>query len=249
MQDSVIATKAAAVGEEGRLRIGYTDEFASELLPSAVSQVRRQHPSSQVELVLDLTPHLAEQLRTGLLDVALTCPIPEDSFDSGFRFTMLPPLPLCVALPLGHRLAASEAVKIAALKNEPFILGPVQSASERVFDRLFAQLGAQRKVVQRVPDTELLMSLVAEGIGIMIGYFGEQNMARNDLIIVPLREQDAQLSRALIWRNTYSNKLLEEFLRYFNAVGGDGMLGADTHGTTQGNEAQSGNPVTPSVGE
>lgn len=219
MKDSISAARAAERGEQNRLRIGYTDEYSSDFLPDCIQHIKELRPGANLELTMAMTPHLIELLRTGLIDGAFMCPIPDDPFGPEYTISLLPPLPLSVALPANHPLAARQALPVSALRGEPFIEGPPtpQSASERVVNRLFSYHGIQRHVIQRACDLELNLSLVAKGIGVMIGYFTEHSRRRKDLSIVALEESHATLTRALVWRNNQSVPLLADLLDFLNA--------------------------------
>ena len=211
VQDSVEAAKAAELGEQSKLRVGYTDEFAVDYLPKWVRRIREAMPSAELELTPGMTPQLTDLLKNGVADVILACPIPEEPLGKDYDLLALSPLPLAVALPAGHPLAKRKRVKISALASEKFLEGPQspQSASERVINRLFAQYGVEREITQRVHDFELSVSLVAERIGIMIGYFSERTKNRSDIAIVALDEPQANLPRAVLWRKASRSLLLD----------------------------------------
>lgn len=210
VQDSVEAAKAAELGEQSRLRVGYTDEFAVDYLPKWVRRIKETLPTAELELTPGMTPQLTDLLKNGLADVILACPIPEEPLGKDYDILPLATLPLAIALPAGHALAKRKKVKISALATERFLEGPhsPQSASERVINRLFAQYGVERDIAQRVHDFELSVNLVAEGIGVMIGYFSERTRSRGDIVIIDLDEPQAKLTRAALWRKTSRPPLL-----------------------------------------
>ncbi|PQA86545.1 LysR family transcriptional regulator [Hyphococcus luteus] len=214
MQDSVEAAKATELGEQNRLRLGYTDEFAIDYLPYWVRRIKESQPTADLDLMPGMTPQLTELLKNGLADAILVCPIPEEPLGKEYQILPLEPLPLSVALPASHPLKKRKKVKISTLADEHFIEGPLspQAASERVINRLFSQHGVERDIVQRVHDSELGVNLVAEGVGITIGHFSSRAKNRDDVTIVELDEPEAKLTRAILWRKSARPPMLDTAL-------------------------------------
>ena len=222
IRDGVGAARDAQSGERNCLRLGYTDEYSSDILPAALIALQKAEPTAQFELTFAMTPHLTKLLQTGLIDAAFVCPIPEEPLGSGYQAYPLRPLPLSVALPSDHRLSGKKSLSLAQLKDEPFIEGPASplSASERVVNRLFANSGLHRDVVQRVGDLELCLSLVGGKVGHMIAYFPPHFINRTDVAIVPLSEKHANLTRALLWSVGSQVPLLDELLDQLDGESG-----------------------------
>jgi DNA-binding transcriptional LysR family regulator len=216
MRAGVHAAKAEARGEMDRLRLGYTDEYSSDFLPECIRFIRDRRPGAGLELTLAMTPRLMELLQTGLVDGVFVCPIPDEPAGPEFATVPLPSLPLSVALPADHALASRTSVAIPALKRERFIEGPTSppTASERVVNRLFARHGIQRQIAQRADDLQLSLSLVASGMGAMIGYFAANACHRKDIVVVPLDDPHASLTRSFAWRTSPGMPVLDELLGF-----------------------------------
>lgn len=112
--------RKSARGQSTQLRVGYLVSAAAEYLHPALAALRRTHPEVKVTL-LDLSP--GEQitaLRRGEIDLALLgnarAILSREFFVRGIAN-----VPVYVALPAHHPLAAKRALTLADLKNEPFV--------------------------------------------------------------------------------------------------------------------------------
>lgn len=214
MKSAVVAATDAQRGKGARLRIGYTDEYTTGILPECVSGMKVIRPEANLELTLNMTPQLTQLLQTGLLDGVFLCPIPDEAFGDGFGLLSLPSLPLSIAVSRTHKLAENRKIAVAELKDEAFIEGPPspQSASERIVNRLFSYHGIQRRIVQRASDQELSLSLVAQGMGVMVGSFPEHAKHREDIVIISMEDPHANLTRAFVWRKGQDLSLIPDLL-------------------------------------
>ncbi len=75
---------------------------------------------------------------------------------------------LVVAIPANHRLSDRNAVRLAELESEPFILYPHQpesSYAEHIM-QLCEMAGFSPRVVQKTGEIQTAVSLVDAGIGV-----------------------------------------------------------------------------------
>lgn len=116
-------TRKLARGKSATLRVGYLMSAASCYLHPALAKVRQSHPEVKVKL-LDLSPgEQIEALRQGELDIALVGH-PGSFLSREFFVRRLDSLPVLVALPENHALAAQAAIRLGDLKRELFIGAP-----------------------------------------------------------------------------------------------------------------------------
>lgn len=117
---AIAETRKRARGQSGTLRIGYLLSSATEYLNPALREVRTAHPEVKVKL-LDLTPgEQVAALRRGELDVAIVGNAPASLAKECF-VKRIASLPVVVALPDLHPLAAKAEVALADLRRELFI--------------------------------------------------------------------------------------------------------------------------------
>lgn len=152
-------------GEGGRLRVGAIPTIAPFLLPSAVTQYRKSHPSVQLMLKEDLTERLLADLLSGELDVAIMAlPVRDDRLHVEKLFTE----PLVMALPPKHHLAAKAEVKLGDVVDEPFILlDDVHCFGDQVLS-FCHRGGLEPRVVCRGEQIVTLLAMVAAGQGVSV---------------------------------------------------------------------------------
>lgn len=165
---AVQACQRAHKGEIGQLRLGYSGRASHLLLPRLLMQFRTQFP----DVALDLDgPHpsglLRDKLLDGQLDVAL-CFLPlagphiESRDYAEIEFVLV--------MPSEHRLASSGQVDLSAFADEPFVAYPGGQGFllRDTMDAQCARAGFVPRVVRESPTSQVLMCLVAAGVGVSI---------------------------------------------------------------------------------
>jgi DNA-binding transcriptional LysR family regulator len=119
--DIVISeARKVARGQSASLRIGYLMSAAGEYLNPALAALRQSHPETKVRLV-DLSPgDQITALRRGELDVVVLGNI-NAAIAREFFVRRIATLPVVVALPETHPLAAKEDIALADLRHEVFV--------------------------------------------------------------------------------------------------------------------------------
>ena len=114
-----------------------------------------------------IPPEHVEALRAGTLDVAVVRePDPEEGI------TAMPVLSerFLAAVPADHALAGRRSIRVGALRDEPFVLFPRESAPGlyRQVLELCRAAGFDPRVVQEAEAWHTIISLVEAGIGISL---------------------------------------------------------------------------------
>jgi DNA-binding transcriptional LysR family regulator len=137
-------------------------------VPRSLRAFRRAYPD--VELILEElnSPQLLDQLSRQRIDAAFIRPGKESP--PGFTVTPLDDEPMMVVVPSGHRLDGQQAVNLAELKGEPFVLfsrvlgpGPNEEIAESC-----RRAGFEPVVAQLVPQVTTIANLVAAEFGVSI---------------------------------------------------------------------------------
>ena len=200
--DSVIAdVRSRAHGKSTQLRVGYLPSAAADYLHPALKELRRVHPEVKVKL-LDLSP--GEQipaLRKGELDLALIG-------NAGaflareFFVRRIASLPLMVALPETHPLAAQDALRMSDLKRESFIGAPESElpGHNRWIVQICKRAGFRpRFLLDAGSLAEGLASIVMEGaISLQPEY--AKRAAVPGVVFRPLRDAAAKWDLMVAWQ-------------------------------------------------
>jgi DNA-binding transcriptional LysR family regulator len=173
------AAVARAAARPSRITIGYTTNI---IVTPAVRDLRRQHPDADVQ-----TLHLDwNEPRAALLDhrvdAAVTrLPFPTDQLS----VIVLYDEPRSLLIPLGHRLAGKEAVRLDDIADEPIprFPDPVWNAFWRVDPRPDGTHAPDGPYVEAVEDK---LELIAAGQAVAIIPAGKS--PRPDLTTVPLED-------------------------------------------------------------
>lgn len=159
----------AARGEEGRLRIGFTNSACFHpATPTAIAAFRAAAPQVGLAFEQGSTGALIERLRAGEIDAAFirtAAARPE-------RLTLhaLADEPMVAALPAGHPLANAEAVALADLAEESFIAYP-RTEGAGLYDAVIAAChgaGFSPRIAHETPQMIATLALVAAGLGVSI---------------------------------------------------------------------------------
>lgn len=204
-----LATLDAALGEARRLargqsstlRIGYLQSAAGEYLNPALAVLRRQHPDVKLKL-LDLSP--GEQiaaLRRGEIDLAFVGSA--GAFLAGeFYVRRIAALPVFVALPEGHALAAEASVRLADLQGEMFI-GAAESdlpGHNRWLVQLCRRAGFRPRFVGDAESLAHALALVVgEGAVALLPDYSTRTRAPG-VVFRPVRDLSAKWDLLLAWQ-------------------------------------------------
>lgn len=208
------SVQQVAEGAVGRLAVGFVPSAANGCLPAVLRAHRATHPD--VELVLrEMGPDaLLRGLHDRSLDVALLyLPVP----DPDVTTRPVAVEELLLALPAGHRLADAEAVALADVAAERFVLPEQHDVPglHAEVTALFADAGvAPRGAQQGVWLMQTALGLVAAGIGLAVVPASVATLHRDGVVLRPLHETTRAVTLAAVHRRAEeAAPLLADFLR------------------------------------
>lgn len=122
-------TRGATARAARTLRVGFVASAANEHTQLIIADFARRCPGWQVQMRQTEWTDPTAGLATGDADVALLrLPVPAQS---EFHVEVLLTEPRCIALPVGHRLAAADSIRFQDLYDEPFVATPAESGAWR----------------------------------------------------------------------------------------------------------------------
>jgi DNA-binding transcriptional LysR family regulator len=208
----------AVRGETGHLRLGFTVIAFYGVLPEAVRMFRSRFPDIVVELVEMNSPLLEAALTAGNLDLAVLHP---PLATPGLHTHPLQDLPLVLALPTSHRLAAHPEIRVADLGGEPFLVAP-RGIGPSIHDRiiaLFQNEGISLNIVQEVTPMTTLTGLVAAGVGMGFVTNGIAAVGRPGVDFRPVKPDAPRLPLAAAWRPPQMTHASAAFLQVVAELG------------------------------
>jgi len=217
-EQAVHRVRKVGKGELGQLTIGYTSLIHNPHFPAVLRQHRKRYPD--VELILrDLvTIEQMQQLRTNTLDISFAthASLAISSLEQGVL--MQEPVwrePLGALLPGDHVLASRPHLSLLDLANESWIWFP-RRFDPTTYDymmRLFADVGFRPNITQEVNQQQLILSMVAAGLGISLAPKSafraseDENVVYRDLI-----EPTPTVEFNVVWRRNDPSPVLHALL-------------------------------------
>lgn len=167
VQDDLAQVRRLGRGEAGTLTVGFSGSVMFTSLPAAIESYRRLYPKVELRLREMVTSAQIPALLDGTLDLAF---LRDGDGAEGIEMTTLLKEHYVAALPQSHALARKRSLRVADLRNEPFILfarrmGPL------AFDRTMAcceASGFRPNIVQEAPQWPTLVRLVGAGLGVSL---------------------------------------------------------------------------------
>ncbi len=166
LHNASLKAQEIARGEAGHMHVGTTEGAAfSPTLAAVFNQFRARWPAVALTFSQKQTMELVRDLRAGLIDAAVICPISpvEDlSMTELYRARML------LAVPSGHRHAGNASIPLRALEGEPVVLvshGQTLDSLESTLTEACKKLRFSPRIAQTTSDFMLALNLVASGAG------------------------------------------------------------------------------------
>ena len=185
------AVNRAVQGDTGALRVGFLTTVAHDLMPPIVRAFAQHHPEIALQTEDLAIAALVAGVRDGHLDAGLSRPPLVDD-------VVAEPVsdePVAAVLPAGHPLSDRDALTLADLAAEPWVLTPRSSWPpwHRKYDADFAAAGYRPRVVQRGTTPQALLALVAAGVGVTRLPLSSRNLRADGIAFVRLAGERAQV--------------------------------------------------------
>ena len=160
-----VAREHGAQGS-GSLVIATTHTQARYALPPVVSRFMQQYPRVQLSLRQGSPEHIAELVRSGEADLAITTEAAEH-YD-GLVLMPCHQWTRCVITPLKHALLKEKPLTLEAVARYPLVTYDFALASNSPVKRAFDQRRLAPKVVLTAIDADVIKVYVETGLGIGI---------------------------------------------------------------------------------
>ncbi|MDB5816720.1 MAG: transcriptional regulator, LysR family, partial [Rhizobacter sp.] len=191
--DATRAMQAAATAgssePEGRIRIGVLETAVHTWLPELMKGMRTQLPNVEVDLTVDLTVHLADQLMRGNLDFILRVGSEQGSAFAPVEDLMALPIHWVAKKGLIPKRDAMRRVLGSQLLTQVRGTSPYHAAIN-LAQQLAARHGmaAGELRISGSPSLAALVSLVREGVGVGIipGLLVKEQLERGELVELAL---------------------------------------------------------------
>lgn len=214
LDGAVEACRQADRGTNGQLRLGYTGRASQILLPLLVRVCGQRFP----DVVLNIDgPHPTGALRlmllNGELDVAL-CFLPLD--EPRIESRAYAACEFVLALSATHRLASLSDVSLRMLEEDSFVGYPANKGFHlrATMDLACRRAGFLPRVARETETSQVLMSLIAAGVGVSI--VPEELQALDEskgIVFKALGAECPSLSHGMAWLRNNQNPVLKNLLQ------------------------------------
>ena len=131
---------ALKAGLSGHVSLGAITGPALSLIPQAIMIVARENPKLRVELHVESSNVLIEQLAQGKIDIMIGR-LFERQEKSGLRYERLAEEPVSAVVRPGHPLLNVAGLSLGAVEHKPWIVPPAGSVLRHRFDLMFSEAG------------------------------------------------------------------------------------------------------------
>jgi DNA-binding transcriptional LysR family regulator len=211
-EKAIALTQRTAMGEVGRLTIGFTSTATYTVLPELIGRFRVRYPLVEVEMLELSTEAQVTALNRNEIDLGFLHP-PIDS--RGLELYPILAEEFVSVLPKQHHLVHKKLLSLKDLAGESFILHP-RSEGPFLYDgflKLCRQAGFQPQIVKEVNTHQTRICLVAAGMGITFIPAGLQPLVSQDLVCKPTENLGMKLEFAAAWRSVVTAPVLQEFIK------------------------------------
>jgi DNA-binding transcriptional LysR family regulator len=191
--------QAAAAGQTGALRIGFTGLAMATVLPGLLREFQRSHPGIHVELTESPTVAQVRALQAGEIDVGFLHP---DALPPGFHVHELLREKNGILLPADHARATAGRLSLRHVADEPFVLFP-RVHNPGFYDRTlaaFAEAGIAPHIADEVWPRTNAIGLVRAGLGLTFMCPSEARHLPADVVFRPLHGPAPESRLVLAWR-------------------------------------------------
>lgn len=223
-QAEQVAREAAALAAEasGEIRLGCFFTLSPFYLAGLVRAHGQAFPGVRIRPRESSLTGLADGVRDGSLDVALTYDLGADL--SGLERVELRRLKPEVVIAADHPLAAAEAVQLRDLAGEPYVMfdGP---GSRDYFEALLAEIGIAPPIAHASTSLEGVRSAVGNGLGFTLLVMrpeGDRTYDGKRVKVLPILDRVPPLGIVLaLRRREHESPLIRRFVEeaqiYFKA--------------------------------
>ncbi|WP_369348338.1 LysR substrate-binding domain-containing protein [Stenotrophomonas sp. JAG2] len=216
LEEGVAQTRRVAQGIEGHLTLTFINIAPYVPLLRVLRTFRQANPGITFTMREATTQEQINALEQGRADIAfMRAP---GTTTPHLRLAAVLNEPICVALPVGHRLGASPTVDLASLRDEAFVASP-RTLGKGFHDQLISLCqgaGFVPDIVQHGRQMQTLIALVAAGFGIALLPASLATAARPDVVFRPLQvdapEAMARLDLFMAWNENRASAIRDRLI-------------------------------------
>lgn len=170
--------------KRGQLTIAALPAMALRFLPAVITRFSRDRHALRITLQSRTSRNVAELVMDQQVDLGISA-FPADH--PGVRLENLYRTRAVCAMPVGHRLARRRIVRLADLRDEPFITLASDDVFRQSIDHMFGRLGIPRQIGIETHMGAVACAFVANGAGVaVVDPFSASQFRSDEIAVRPL---------------------------------------------------------------
>lgn len=152
--------------ESGEIRLGFPHSHGVSLIPTVVGLFHKLYPNVKFRFHQGKYDVLIHDVLNGEIDLSFISPCPQDRAD--LVSDVLLTEQLYAVVPEGHPLAGESSIRLAQLKEEPFVLFKEGYSLRAIVKEACAKAGFRPIIAFEGEETDTIRGLVAAGMGVSL---------------------------------------------------------------------------------
>lgn len=212
-EQAALSARQFGKGDVGKVTLGFTAVSGYELIPSLLAGARTAIPGITLVLKEMVSVGQFAALEAGTIDLGLVRPL---NLLSSLAFQPIASEPLLLALPHDHALTRKDAIVLADLHRQPFIMYSPDEGKyfHDLIHGLFPAPAIVPDYVQHISQTHSVVGLVRAGLGVAIVPESACHFNVRDVQFRRIVDMAACAEVYMAWRPDHRNPALHTFLAY-----------------------------------
>lgn len=198
--------------DRGHLTLGLMPAVPGDLIARTTKEFTKRYPEVYLSFQIRSSQFIVDGILSRKFDFGMVLkPLEHDQFST----SILDDEPLVAVVPSDNPLADRKQINVNDLCNYPFIGYSESSVSRHALEKLAMSNNTKLDVVLEATTANMLMDLVAQGLGIAVVHPMQYRAERQDISFIPLREKISlpiHLVRAMTSRRDH---MIDDFVSIF----------------------------------
>jgi DNA-binding transcriptional LysR family regulator len=213
VDEATLRVQRVERGQTGHMRVAFTEAVAAQpLLAEAMRRFQSSYPQVQIDLISMRSKNQREALRKGRIDIGFL--YAEAGNEEDFDWIDIMTDDFLLAVPQGHRLAATDRITLEDLAAEPLIF-PSKWHAPSMYERMVAEFRNRNiapNIVAENPSADILNCLVSAGIGLGFLITSQKDRAPNNVVLRPIADFSLPLPLVLAWLKGHPSPIIPHFV-------------------------------------
>lgn len=220
------AARSAEGEPTGSLSLGFSGVHNHLTLPKLTSGMRRRFPMIDLKLKGGVrTFDGSRMVANGELDASFVGIL--GPADPPLQVREMSRQHVGVVVPADHRLAHRGSIHVSELRNEPFIMGPIDGNSSMTVTALQVTqaAGFLPQITQAISDPFLVLSMVAAGVGVTLFSSEILPLMPESAVWLELQGEPVLFRHGITWSAENESVPLHAFLTVLDEVFPEDLFG------------------------